>query len=409
MDFSKILLSCLLANSIAVVSCAEPVPNVELIDQQFGYVLDALKMLPTTEQYLDKMQDDIKMYENVFVPLNEEEKSQRIKNAKEKTISFYANIFGVDLLEIEKYDVNFTDAQYLTWVAKEVINNASYRFAKNEQDLFDISNTWHSGELQPTDFGTQGTADFPELHKVPELWGFYCSYNNPHFESYIVHETGHVLDYAYRILKGIRSKTKDQENELLCDESVSVFFETLYAVKRAPIFMKERLTDWYGIKFMQSYIYQLRKQKPNTELETKTIKRYDKGGAKRVTAEEFLRNIANTHPEVKFIYEIYEQQVKDWNITKLPVKIISCAGIIAFYVPELLDLYSTGTQNEKLKIDAVDSYVRYVPHVYRTLKISQNISTSKDVIRELDKIVTNVPTLMTKNEVKEFMELLDEI
>ena len=262
MNFSKVLF--FLGAGTAVAHCAG-------IEQRFVKIQDALSILPDIKQYLTKMQDDIKMYENVFVPLNEEEKSQRIKNAKEKTISFYANIFGVDLLEIEKYDVNFTDAQYLTWVAKEVINNASYCFAKNEQDLFDISNTWHSGELQPTDFGTQGTADFPELHKVPELWGFYCSYNNPHFESYIVHETGHILDYAYRILTNIRNETRNSENESLCDEGVSVFFETLYAVNHDQIFMTERLTDWYGIKFRLSYIEKLGKQKQNAELQNKMM------------------------------------------------------------------------------------------------------------------------------------------
>ena len=119
-----------------------------------------------------------------------------------------------------------------------------------------------------------------------------------------------------------------------------------------------------------------------------------------------MQNLAKAYPETRFIYDTYAQQVKEWNITKLAVNEISCAGIIATYIPELLDLCMTGIQDAILKEDAIDSYVRYVPHVYRTLKIAQSLSTSEDVINALDKIVTNVPTIMTKDEVTEFMKLL---
>ncbi len=417
MNFSKVLF--FLGAGTAVVRCAE-------IEQRFVEIQDALRMLPDIEQYLTKMQNATKMYENVFVPLNEKEKLQRIEKAKEKAINFYANILGVNLPEVEKYDENFTTAQYLAWVAKEVINKGCYIFAENDQDLFvrnstntlmekNKDNGKFKSVIEPTDFGTQGAAIFPTLERVPEIWGLTCTYNNPHFESHIVHETGHILDYAYRILTNIHNETANSENESLCSEGVSVFFETLYEVKHDQIFMTERLTDWYGIKFMLSYIEKLGKQRQNAELQTKimlvkkTIKGYGSNGMEKITAEEYLQNIAKTYPEIKFIYETYTQQVKEWNITKLPVNAISCAGIIASYIPELLDLCMTGIQDAILKEDAIDSYVRYVPHIYRTLKISTSLSTSKDVIRELDKIVTNVPKIMNKDEVNEFMKLLDII
>ena len=56
-------------------------------------IQDVLSILPDIEQYLTKMQNATKMYENVFVPLNEQEKLQRIEKAKEKAINFYANIY----------------------------------------------------------------------------------------------------------------------------------------------------------------------------------------------------------------------------------------------------------------------------------------------------------------------------
>ena len=371
------------------------------------------------------MQNATKMYENVFVPLNEQEKLQRIEKAKEKAINFYANIFGVTQPEVEKYDESFTTAQYLTWVAKEAINKGCYIFAKNEEELFDLNSTSTLMEenkdngkfkpvIEPTDFGTQGTAIFPTLERVPEIWQLTCAYNNPHFESYIVHETGHILDCAYRIFTNIHNETANSENELLCSEGVSVFFETLYAVKHDTIFITNKLTDLYCIKFMLSYIEKLGKQKQDAELQNKimlvkkTIKGYGSNGMEKITAKEYMQNLAKTYPAINFIYETYAQQVKEWNITKLPVDETPYALTIANYIPELLDFCMTGKQDD-IQTDTIDVYVRYVPHVYRTLKISPSLSTSKDVINALDKIVTNVPTIMTQDEVKEFMKLLDKI
>lgn len=130
----------------------------------------------------------------------------------------------MELSKIEEYSKDFTPEQYLTWVAKEAINNGQYEFAKNKDELFDSCVDYKEPYYCSLDFGSNSKRDFPQLEKIPECFGIYCVYNSPYFEAIIVHETGHVLDYAYRTLKNIRSKTMNIENNRICTDAVSVFF-----------------------------------------------------------------------------------------------------------------------------------------------------------------------------------------
>lgn len=54
----------------------------------------------------------------------------------------------------------------------------------------------------------------------------------------------------------------------------------------------------------------------------------------------------------------------------------------------------------------IRSYAQYIPHVYRTLKISDNLNSCKSVLDALDKIVRHVPEVMNEDELKDFVKRL---
>ena len=186
--------------------------------------------------------------------------------------------------------------------------------------------------------------------------------------------------------------------------------------------MLHRLTDLYGISFKQKYMERIKQrgtqdkqQNPETYKkisELPYIKHYSP--AKyfgKVSAEQFMENIAKKYPELEFIPNIFKQQVKDWNLlTTLPISLISNADNIASEISEILDTYKQ--QSKEFSINTatpkLQSYSQYVPHVYRTLKISDNLkSSSKNVIDTLEKKNKNVPDIMIEPELREFIQLLD--
>ena len=125
-----------------------------------------------------------------------------------------------------------------------------------------------------------------------------------------------------------------------------------------------------------------------------------------LSVEQFMAELEKTNPETKFIYELCKKQVAEWGISMLPVSQISSAGIIGSYIPEVMNLHAKSEKCDILCEDMIDSYVRYVPHVYRTLKVSNSFTSGEDVVSALNTIVQTVPGIMTDKDVNEFMVLI---
>ncbi|MBQ2175432.1 MAG: hypothetical protein II453_10295 [Alphaproteobacteria bacterium] len=383
-------------------------------EEMVAKIPDVSQILPTVKHYIEKMKNVTERYKDVFKESGEPEARQRIDNAKQKALNFFADIFEVKLSEVEKYSENFTTAQYLTWVAKEIINNGKYEFAKNEDELFDSCVDHKEPYYCRRDFGSNSKREFPKREKIPECFEIYCPYNHPYFEAMIVHETGHILDDAYRVLKNIRSETFDDKNDTICQDAVSVFFETMYTIKHDPTFVLHRLTDLYGISFRQKYVEQIkaRGRRDNEQYpeiykkigELSNVERYrieDNFGT--LSPEQFMQNMSQKHPELSFIYDIWKTQATELNLTTLPNSLISSADDIASEIPTILKIY----KSERESIDKLQSYSQYIPHVYRTMKIFNRLNSSQSVLDALDLIVKNVPNMMTEAELKDFIQMLE--
>lgn len=397
------------------VSGAEIAPVVKSPEEeQFAQIQDALTVLPPINHYLAKTQNVTKRYENVFRPLSETETKERIKNAKEKAIKFYAEIFGVNLSEIEKYSENFTTEQYLTWVAKETINNGKYTFASNEEELFD-------SEFDPDD-------------------GIFVRLNDPYFDTMIVHETGHAVHRKYDALH----KLSEFHGGSLSD-AVSVFFETLYTKwTNDPTLNLVRLSDFYTITFKQSFRKKIRERGNQDRIAKKAIyeevqnlynleepsnngfpqhvirgyePKYrwedeenqnlaDEAKTRNCSEESYRKYIFENFPKLKFVYEMWEEQLEEWGITKLPFN-TPVPGIcyVSEYLRKSLEDY-LGVEQRYVDFSIINSYIHYVPHVYRTLRLASELKSGKDVVNALDNIVRNVPKIMTKNELDDFIKLL---
>ena len=419
--FNKNLLALSFLACTAAINCNAT--ETELSDQ----IPDVSEILPPIKNYQDKMQSITAKYKDVFKERSKPEARQRIDNAKQKALNFYADIFKVKLSEVEKYSANFTTAQYLTWVAKEIINNGAYEFAKNEDELvFDGIMDAVSAEDKSSlieCFTSNSENAFPSIEKAPELCKIRCTYNSPNFESTIVHETAHVLDYAYRARHKIRSTTMDLGNRLLCEEAVSVFFETMYLLQNDKTFILEWLIDLYQISFEQAYLSGVQKrgqqdmaQAPETYKKVSELLGlpYYDGTEKDFNtenAERFMKETAEKHPELSFLFELWNKQAEQWGLTILPLSSISIPSLITEGIYNVLYVYQFC--NSKIALDVVmgslkmDAYCKYIPHVYRTMKIFNRLNSSQSVLDALDLIVKNVPDIMTEAELKDFIQRLD--
>lgn len=415
MKFNKILLSGLVLLTGAVNSSEIAPVDKSPEQKQFEQIRDALKVLPPIENYLTKMQDIEKRYENVFKPLSKPETELRIKNAKEKAIQFYAEIFGVKLREIEEYRENFTTEQHLTWIAKETIENGKYSFADNEEDLFG------------------GEADSDDIC-VP--------LNDPYLETMIVHETGHIIHEEY---KKRYKLTRLHDNRLT--EAVATFFETCYTMwTNDPTHNLIRLSDFYHITFKQSFSKKIRERgnqdrMANKEIYTKVqdlfnlkelsndgfpinaicgyrpSHRWEDEQNQNLTEDAKTRNyselnyknyIFKNFPELKFVYDMWEEHKSELGLKKLPLNVlIPGLGSVSEDLRSFLEDY-LGAKSNYTDYDygTIYDYISYVPHVYWTLKRGKLIP-GKDVVEALDKIVRNVPPMMTKNELEDFTKMLE--
>ena len=411
MSFNRTMLIFPLVTSIVAVDCRA---TEELLDK----IPDISKILPPVEQYIAKMEPVTERYKDVFKEISKTEAEQRIENAKQKALSFYAEIFGVKLSEVEKYSEDFTTSQYLTWVAKETINNGEYKFANNEDELFDscVEQAEYNGQYYPYYvFGSTEKTNLPAPEKIPEIYRIYVPYNEPYSKALMVHETGHVLDFAYRTFRNIRSRTMDENNHILCQDAVSVFFETLYTIKHDPTFILHRLTDLYGISYEHKYMEQVKRcgerdKAQNVEIYNKIseltgIENYRiENNFGKLRPEQFMNKTAQEHPELSFIYDCWKEQVTEWNLTALPASLVANADTIASNMNGILDVYKTGQRGTNYS--NLSSYAQYIPHVYRTLKISDDLKSSENILNALDDIVKNEPDIMSENELKDFIKLL---
>ena len=416
MTFNKILLVL----PVAAVSCTA-MEQDDAEKEILAKIPDVSTILPPVGQYVVKMKNVVERYKDVYKEMSETEAKQRIENAKQKVLDFYAGIFGVKLSEVEKYSESFTTEQYLAWVAKEAINGGNYTFAKNEDELFDscVDHTEY-GERYYDIYGFYRDLQkkIPSKEEIIRFMQICVPYNSPYFESFIVHETGHVLDLAYRILFD-RSKTIDISsgiNQIICEDAVSVFFETIFTIKNDPTFMLHRLTDLYGISFKQKYMEQIKKR--GIQDRQQDSGRYKKVSDLsyvesysppkhfgKVTPEQFMKNTAKEYPELCFIYDCWKEQVNEWGLTDCPTSLSANAYDIASKINEILHVYKTGEK----RLDAeskIRSYAQYVPHVYRTLTISEKLNSGKSVLDVLDKIVRHVPEVMNEDELKDFVKRL---
>ena len=416
MTFNKILfiLPIVTISSIAMEACSSEKEMLEKIP-------DVSKILPPIEKYIEKMKDVVERYKNVYNEISDTDATQRIENVKNNVLDFYSSIFGVKLSVVERYRKNFTTEEYLTWVAKESINRGNYEFATNEDELFDACvnyEIYNEKYYDNQDFNSTSTTKFPNPENIPEYFKVYVPYNQPYFEAFLVHETGHILDYAYRVLFNIRNKTMDLENNALCQDAVSVFFETMYTIKNDQTLMLHRFTDLYSISFKQKYIAQIKalsvQDKLNAPERYKKIIMLSDSGIEnystpkyfgKLTPEQFMKNIEKKHPELSFIYDCWKMQVNNWKLTDFPTSIIANSTNIASDIRTILNIYKTGNV-DFYDVDKIYSYANYIPHVYRTLKLSDNLKSSKNVLERLDKIVRNVPDIMSTYELKDLISIL---
>ena len=420
MTFNKILLVIPVAASVMAMKCtAMEWSNAE--EELLAKIPDVSKILPPIGQYVAKMRGVVERYKNVYKEMSETYAELRIKNAKRKALDFYSGIFGVNPSEVEEYSKNFTTAQYLAWVAKEPINGGDYTFAKNENELFDSCADYvkYGGEFFGAyNFYRDLQKKIPSKEEIVRYMQVFVPYNSPYFESFIVHETGHVLDLAYRILfdRGETIDISSGMNQIMCEDAVSVFFETMYTIKNDPTFMIHRLTDLYGISFKQQYMEQIKtlgiqnrklpKEMCNDVSNLPYVEDYSP--AKyfgKVTSEQFMENIAKEHPELSFIYDSWKKQVVEWSLMDFPTSLSARADDIASDLNTILNVYKTG--NMGIDLSKIFSYAQYVPHVYRTLNMFDNLESSKSVLDALYKIVSNVPEIMTEEELKIFVKRLD--
>lgn len=416
MTFNKKFLVFPLVTSIVAVDCGAT-------EELLAKIPDVSKILPPVEQYIAKMKDVTERYKDVFKEMSDTEAKQRIENAKQKALNFYAKIFGVKLSEVEKYSPNFTTEHTLTWVAKEVINNGQYEFATNEDELLLHSDmdALHAEERDDLIecFNSDSKKAFPSLDKVSKLCRIRCMYNCPNFESIIVHETGHVLDYAYRALLKIRNKTMGPENSLLCEEAVSVFFETMYLNKNDRAFIPEWLVDLYEISFTESYIECVAKRgihdKENDQETYQKVSELSNcvcynpmNGFSTENLTQFKTETLKEYPELSFVFDLWDKQTEKIELTPGPIHNLTKPLLPTTGIHHVLEIYKQGCKKLHPDITAgkLSQYVKYVPHAYRTLKIYDNINSSKSVLFELDKIVKTVPDIMSENALKDFIKLI---
>ena len=93
--------------------------------------------------------------------------------------------------------------------------------------------------------------------KIAENFGIKVAYSNEsELLITIIHETGHVLDYAYRILNDIYEANVKGINQ----ESVSLFFELLAKKEYGQkLFAQNRLIDLYREMIQHDYLMRIRK------------------------------------------------------------------------------------------------------------------------------------------------------
>lgn len=428
MVFNKNLLAFSFVTCTMAISCKAMEDDIytKKLKEVLSKIPNISKILPPVKQYVAKMKDVTERYKDVFKEISETEAQQRIDKAKQEALNFYAEIFGVKPSEVEKYRNNFTTAQYLTWVAKEVINNGDYRFATTEEELILGSELLFGDEVSDEEkcylldcFSLNSANAFPSLEKVSELCKIRCMYNCPNFEALIVHETGHVLDYAYRALRNIRSKTMDPENLLLCEEAVSVFFETMYLIKNDRRFILEWLVDLYKISFTEDYIECVEKRgihdkenDPDTYEKVSTLSAWvcynPMNGFSTENLTQFKTETLKEYPELSFVFDLWDKQTEKIGLTpgiihRLTIPLLPTTGI-----HHVLEIYKQGAKKLPTDITAgkLSQYVKYVPHAYRTLKIYDHLNSSKSVFVELDNIVKNVPDIMSAKELKDFLKLI---
>ncbi|MBQ2175431.1 MAG: hypothetical protein II453_10290 [Alphaproteobacteria bacterium] len=183
------------------------------------------------------------------------------------------------------------------------------------------------------------------------------------------------------------------------------------------------MIDLYQISFEQAYLSGVQKrglqdmvQAPETYekvSELLDLPYYD-GTEKDFStenAEQFMKETAEKHPELSFLFELWNKQAEQWELTILPLSRISIPSLITEGIYKVLYVYKSCTS--KIALDVVmdtlkmNAYFKYVPHVYRTMKIANNLKSSNDILEKLDNIVKSVPDIMTEAELKDFIKLLD--
>ena len=123
-----------------------------------------------------------------------------------------------------------------------------------------------------------------------------------------------------------------------------------------------------------------------------------------VLPEQFMKNLAEKYPNLSFTYDYWKEQVAEWGLTDFPTSLAANSDDIASGISQILDIYKTG--NIGTDFSKITSYAQYVPHVYRTFKMADNLKSSKSILDALDKIVRNVPEIMTEEELKDFLNRL---
>jgi len=95
MFFNKNLSLFSLIASVVIIDCNATEASVkeETTEQRGAKIPDVSKILPPVTTYIEKMKEATERYKNVYKEMNEEEAKQRIDNAKQKALNFYAKIF----------------------------------------------------------------------------------------------------------------------------------------------------------------------------------------------------------------------------------------------------------------------------------------------------------------------------
>ena len=216
--------------------------------------------------------------------------------------------------------------------------------------------------------------------KITENFGIKVVYNNrTDLLMQIIHETAHVLDYAYRIKNHIYTENVKGENH----ESVSIFFELLAKKEYGQsLFDKIRLAELYREMLHHDYLRRVFKDLKKTEVVQREEDNTEKAGKPEV-AQPGYKKTKEIVVDQKKLDKIKKDIDKDWS-SKFDrhIKYIDFDDERGDETKKALQIIAKGEQRFEVSCE-------YIHNIGRAFDIiSANNITAKDIPDIFEKLVT---------------------